>query len=147
MPENRDVEVQFWAQEQPYQVTVDGQEVTEWTYDEVLRRLTLQLPNRACNTETAICLYANATDIAAQTASQTPVLRYQADKAMLQLKSSHTANRICLSVVDLSGRELLHQASSHTAEAQLSLSSLPAGEYVCRANADGFVVTRKIIKL
>ena len=34
-----------------------------------------------------------------------------------------------------------------TAEAQLSLSSLPAGEYVCRANADGFVVTRKIIKL
>ena len=135
------------SQEQPYQVTVDEQEVTEWTYDEVLRRLTLQLPNRACSKETVICLYANATDIAAQKGSQTPVLRYQADMALLQLKSDQTANRICLSVVDLSGRELLHQVSSHTTEAQLSLSSLPTGEYVCRANADGFVVTRKIIKL
>lgn len=147
MPESRDVEVQFWAQEKPYQVTIDGQEVAEWTYDEVLRRLTLQLPNRACSKETAICLYANATDIAAQKGSQTPILRYQADRSLLQLKSDHTVNRICLSVVDLSGRELLHQVSAHTTEAQLSLSSLPTGEYVCRANADGFVVTRKIIKL
>ena len=83
-----------------------------------------------------------AMDFAAQLLGRT-----QNDKAMLQLRIGHRANRICFSVVDLSGRELLHQTYSHATEAQLSLSALPAGEYICRGNADGFVVTRKIIKL
>ena len=147
MPESRDIEVQFWAQEQPWQVMVDGREVSDWTYDEVLRRLTIQLPKRACNATTDICLYADATDISSQRTDDAPVLTYQAVQEQLQLKSTHTVGRISFSVVDLSGRELLHQVYSDTVQAQVSLSALPAGEYVCRANADGFVVTRKIIKL
>ena len=147
MPESRDIEVQFWAQEQPWQVMVDGREVSDWTYDEVLRRLTIHLPKRACNATTDICLYADATDISSQKTDDAPVLTYQAVQEQLQLKSTHTVGRISFSVVDLSGRELLHQVYSDTVQAQVSLSALPAGEYVCRANADGFVVTRKIIKL
>ena len=147
MPESRDVEVQFWAQEQPYQVTIDGQEVTEWTYDEVLRRLTLQLPARACNTESTICLYANATDIAAQKGGEGPVLRYHTAQALLELRDTCSAQRICISIVDLGGREQLRQVYANTSEVQLTLSTLPAGEYICRANVDGKVITRKIIKL
>ena len=92
-------------------------------------------------------LYADATDIAAQKGGEGPVLRYHTAQALLELRNTCSAKRICLSVVDLNGREQLRQVYANTSDVQLILSALPAGEYICRANVDGKVITRKIIKL
>lgn len=49
MLQERAWQVVFFSMEEPSFVRIDGEETHDWTYDEVLRRLTVNVPTRPCS--------------------------------------------------------------------------------------------------
>lgn len=63
MPEQRNYQVVFFATEKPLEVRLNGQSITTWTYDEVLRQLTVNLPQQPASQEATVEVIINATAI------------------------------------------------------------------------------------
>ena len=146
IPATRAWKIEFMAQEFPQQVCVDGEPVEGWNYDEVSRILTLRLDKRDCAQPTNITLQVEGTSIEQNTQQPLPSMAYNPSAETLTIQAATAAQNVVLSITDLSGRQVLRLTAKNQAKSTFSLSSLPRGSYICRANADGKVVTRKILK-
>ena len=144
MPETRVWTADFVAQDRPLRVTVNGEETTDWAYNEVERRLHLTIGRQPCDQPTRVVLESE-TSIAENNSLQ-PQLAYVPDAQMLCVKTKTTARNIKLMVTDLSGRRVMEAVWRGRTQAECSVASLPTGSYVCHVNADGQTVTRKFLK-
>jgi len=132
------------AQDRPLRVTVNGEETTDWAYDEVERRLHLTIGRQPCDQPTRVVLESE-TGIAENNSLQ-PQLAYVPASQTLCVKTKATARNIKLMVTDLSGRRVMEAVWRGRTQAEYSVASLPTGSYVCHVNADGQTVTRKFLK-
>ena len=116
MPQQRAYRIEFYGQEKPEAVTVNGIEVSEnlWTYDEATKTLTLKVEKTSCDADVNIVLRMNTTAI-------------NLDEGFRMKEDSNNLS----SVYDLQGRP----ASDNT---QLAIAT--------SRQSDGTVITRKYVK-
>ena len=129
MPQQRAYRIEFYGQEKPEVITVNGIEVAEdlWTYDEATKTLTLKVDKTSCDADVNIVLRMTSTAI-----NGTSLMN---DEEGTMNNSSFT-NHYSLgqgphTVYDLQGRPA-------TANSQLAIAT--------RQQADGTVVSRKFVR-
>ena len=138
--------IDFLAQDEPTQVSVNGNVIDGWKYDEMSRTLSVEIEEQDCAQETTVCVQTEATAIKQFDVETQPNLQYKPSAGSITLTANGTAKRMVLKITDLAGRQVMSLEARNQSTATFSLSDLPQGSYICRANADGKVITRKILK-
>ncbi len=143
MPEQRAWQAVFFSIGEPSSVCIDGEETGDWTYDEQLRRLTVNVPTRPCSEETLITVKEDETALQG-TLAESLDMHYEASAQQLSINSPLAP--FTLSISDMQGKQwmLLRQPSGK--DCRISLATLPAGQYICSCRAGEETITRKILK-
>ena len=120
MLQERAWQVVFFCVEEPDNVRVNGEETSDWTYDEVLQRLTVNVPTRPCSEATII----NIKD--RETGSLSPALSKGEGEEMVNGK---WLNGKCF---DLSGRQMVNGKLSNGKwpNGKWSNGQMPRGIYI-----------------
>jgi len=143
MPEQRAWQAVFFSIGEPSSVCIDGEETSNWTYDEQLRRLTVNVPTRPCSEQTLITVKEDETALQG-TLAESLDMHYEASAQQLSINSPLSA--FTLSISDMQGKQwmLLRQPSGK--DCRISLATLPTGQYICSCRAGEETITRKILK-
>ena len=117
MQEQRAWQVVFFMMEEPAYVRIDGEETTDWTYDEQLSRLFVNVPTRPCNTATIVNVVERETKIPTPSLGEEKTAREE--------------------FYDLSGRKIVTDKSPNR--------HLPKGPYIRSRHAGTRVISSKIL--
>ncbi|MBQ8047572.1 MAG: DUF5110 domain-containing protein [Prevotella sp.] len=145
MPEQRAYKVIFLAEEKPESVTLNGEEISEWTFDELTKTLTVDIPLTSCDAKTVVEVMSNYLNVQPTFAGTIDMFFDSADETV-RVSTSETVAQGSLHVYNMDGTEVVSADMSGKESLAVSLSGMPSGAYVCRLVADGTVLTRKFAK-
>ena len=133
----------FFSMEKPDCVCIDGEETDDWTYDEQLRRLTVNVPTRPCSQQTVVTVKEDETALQG-TLAESLDMHYEASAQQLRIGSRRSD--FTLTVCDTQGKQWMLLRHPADENCHISLASLPAGQYICACKAGKETLTRKILK-
>ncbi len=146
MLDARSYQVVFLATEKPLSVRLNGNDTDNWTFDEMTKAITVDVPETSCDAEVKIDIELSTTDVNAVAAANTIDLYYDASEGSVVASMSKKAKQVKLSIIGMDGSEVLSVRDTNTDRMHVPVGDLPQGGYVCRLKADASVVTRKIVK-
>lgn len=146
MPENRKITAVFHLQEMPYKVMVDEEESDEWSYNEDEQKLIVSTQEKESSKQTVIELFNDATGISCNASNSSLNITYDNNSHKITVVNSVSSNEINVSIVGMSGAEVIRQISPKGKTMSVLTNSLPSGQYICRAKSGKSITLRKFIK-
>lgn len=145
MPAQRSLRVVFFAQDKPEMLTVDGEECTDYTYDETKKQLIVMVAKKDCSLTTTIVLHSRETGVDETSEANSLAIRYDNGARCIMI-TSDGGSALMATVVDMQGKEWVRVNTSNRTQTNIDLKHLPAGQYICCARTAKDIQRRKFIK-
>lgn len=146
MIEERSYQVVFLAEDKPESVTLNGSATDDWTFDDMAKTVTVRVPKTSCDAQIQIVIDRNPSALGNVNADNTIDLYYDAQNDEVVASMSKKCKNLRLQVLSMDGKEVALTTAANVDRIVFNADQLQQGGYVCRLNADGQVVTRKIVK-